>query len=75
MNRLLTCGAGAILLIFNAASNAGQDPSAPTVQREAIAKLGFLKGEYKGESWTEFAPGQHQRSQRTETVQSKSTLS
>jgi hypothetical protein len=71
MTRRLTYSTGAMLLILNGASNAGRGSSAPIVQREAMAKLDFLKGEWKGESWSEFATGQRQRSQGTETVQSK----
>src|SRR5262249_53237052 len=39
--------------------------------QEAMKKLGFLTGEWKGESWTEFAPGKRLTSMGTETVQSK----
>jgi hypothetical protein len=36
-----------------------------------MKKLSFLAGRWKGESWTEFAPGQRSTSVGTETVESK----
>jgi hypothetical protein len=36
-----------------------------------MKKLEFLIGEWKGEGWTEFVPGQRRTSPITETVQSK----
>jgi Protein of unknown function (DUF1579) len=71
MQRSLTWGAGTLLVVFCATLSPGQDANAPVAQRAAMAKLDFLKGEWKGESWTEFATGTRQKSQGTETVQSK----
>jgi hypothetical protein len=36
-----------------------------------MKKLNFLAGQWKGESWTEFVPGQRSASQGTETLQYK----
>jgi hypothetical protein len=45
---------------------------APAVaQRDAMKKLDFLVGEWKGEGWMEFAPGQRRRFRGTEIVQRK----
>ncbi len=71
MQRSLTWGTGTLLVVFCATPSPGQDANAPVAQRAAMAKLDFLKGEWKGESWTEFATGTRQKSQGTETVQSK----
>jgi hypothetical protein len=64
-------GVGALLLLLTSATGLGQGAKAPAVQLEAMKKLSFLMGEWKGESWTEFAPGQRHTSVGTETVQSK----
>jgi hypothetical protein len=64
-------GVGALLLLLTAATGLGQDAKAPAVQQEAMKKLSFLTGEWKGESWTEFVPRQRHTSTGTETVQSK----
>src|SRR5262245_186029 len=61
----------ALLLLLTSATGLGQDAKAPAVQQEAMKKLSFLTGEWKGESWTEFVPGQRHASMGTETVQSK----
>jgi hypothetical protein len=61
----------ALLLLLNCATGFGQDPKSPAAQQEAMKKLSFLAGQWKGESWTEFVPGQRQLSQGTETVESK----
>jgi hypothetical protein len=45
-------------------------PSAAT-QRAEMKKLDFLIGEWKGEGWMEFAPGQRRTFRGTEVVQSK----
>jgi hypothetical protein len=72
MHRHLGCGAGALLLLFlSAAPTRTQDPNAAAVQREAMAKLDFLKGRWKGESWMQQASGPRLRSEGTETVESK----
>src|SRR2546421_12933023 len=62
---------GALLLLLTSATGLGQEAKAPAVQQEAMKKLSFLAGQWKGESWTEFVPGQRHMSQGTETVQSK----
>ena len=49
---------------------AGQEPR-PTAQIEAMKKLQFLVGEWKGEGWTEFVPGQRRTSPIAESVQPK----
>ena len=64
------CVAVLFLLLGNA-SGFGQDANAPSIQREAMKKLGFLTGRWKGQSWTEFAPGQRSASVGTETVEPK----
>jgi hypothetical protein len=46
-------------------------PTAPAAQRDAMKKLDFLVGEWKGEGWMEFAPGQKRTFKGTEIVQSK----
>lgn len=60
-----------MLLLLSAATGLGQEAKAPAAQLEAMKKLSFLAGQWKGESWTEFVPGQRYTSQGTETVQSK----
>jgi hypothetical protein len=50
---------------------AGQVQSTPTAQLEAMKKLSFLVGEWEGEGWTEFVPGQRRTSPIREVVQSK----
>jgi hypothetical protein len=64
-------GVGALLLLLIPVTGLGQDAKAPAVQKEAMKKLSYLTGEWKGESWTEFVPGQRLTSVGTETVQSK----
>jgi hypothetical protein len=60
-----------VLLYFSASLSYGQDPKVVAVQREAMKKLDFFVGQWRGESWIEFTPGQRRQSQGTETVQSK----
>jgi hypothetical protein len=71
MGQKSSWGVGALLLLLPAATGLGQDAKAPAVQQEAMKKLSFLTGEWKGESWTELVPGQRHTSMGTETVQSK----
>jgi hypothetical protein len=59
------------LLLLASASGLGQEAKAPAAQQEAMKKLGFLAGRWKGESWMESAPGQRSASVGTETVESK----
>ena len=49
----------------------GQDPRPNPVQLEAMKKLHFLVGEWKGEGWNEMMPGQRRTSPITERVQTK----
>jgi len=50
---------------------AGQEPRPSPTQLEEMKKLHFLVGEWKGEGWTEFAPGQRRTSPIAESVQVK----
>ena len=59
-----------VLLLAGAGSSPGQPP-APAAQRDAMKKLDFLVGQWKGEGWMEFAPGQRRTFKGTETVQGK----
>jgi hypothetical protein len=59
----------ALLMLFLPASVMAQGPASP--HREEMKKLDFLIGEWKGEGWTEFVPGQRRTSPISETVQSK----
>jgi hypothetical protein len=52
-------------------SSPGQPPTAPAAQRDAMKKLDFLLGQWEGEGWMEFAPGQRRTFKGTEVVQSK----
>jgi hypothetical protein len=53
--------------------SAGSSPAQPSTdaQRVAMKKLDFLVGQWKGEGWSEFVPGQRRTFKGTETVQSK----
>jgi hypothetical protein len=59
-----------VLLLAGAGSSPGQPP-APAAQREAMKKLDFLVGQWKGEGRMEFAPGQRRTFKGTEVVQGK----
>jgi hypothetical protein len=59
-----------LFLLAAAVSSPGQQP-APAAQRDAMKKLDFLVGEWKGEGWMEFAPGQRRTFQGTEVVRPK----
>ena len=52
-------------------SSPGQPPTGPAGQRDAMKKLDFLIGQWKGEGWMEFAPGQRRTFKGTEVVQRK----
>ena len=52
-------------------SSPGQPPTGPAAQRDAMKKLDFLVGQWKGEDWMEFAPGQRRTFKGTEVVQGK----
>ena len=60
-----------LVLIGVVGSSPGQPPTAPAAQRDAMKKLDFLLGQWKGEGWMEFAPGQRRTFKGTEVVQSK----
>jgi hypothetical protein len=61
----------AFLFALGAGSSPGQPPTAPAAQREAMKKLDFLVGRWKGEGWMEFAPGQRRTFKGTEVVERK----
>jgi hypothetical protein len=63
------CCVAVVVAAASVAASRGEPP--PDAQRDAMKKLDFLVGEWKGESWSEFVPGKRQTSQGTETVQSK----
>ena len=49
----------------------GQPPQPPVVQQAAMKKLDFLVGQWQGEGWMEFAPGQRRAFKGSEVVHSK----
>src|SRR5947209_8725130 len=65
------CFAAALALFLLPAGGGGQPPQAADAQREAMKKLGFLVGQWKGESWTEPVPGRRFAAVGIETVDSK----
>jgi hypothetical protein len=65
-----SCCVAVIVVAASVAASQAQPP-VPAAQRDAMKKLEFLLGEWKGESWTELVPGKRSTSQGTETVQSK----
>jgi hypothetical protein len=58
---------GAVLLL--PISMSAQTPG--SAQREAMKKLDFLVGQWKGDAWVEFGPGQRHKAIQTESVQMK----
>jgi hypothetical protein len=50
---------------------AGQAQAPPAAQIDAMKKISFLVGEWEGDGWTEFVPGQRRTSPIREIVQSK----
>jgi hypothetical protein len=62
-----------LLSAVAAAASAGLSPAqAPSAaQRDAMKKLEFLVGEWAGEGWMEFAPGQRRPFRGIEVAQSK----
>jgi len=58
------------IVCFLSARAAAQAPS-PTEQLEAISKLDWLIGNWKGEGWIEFRPGERRTFTQTEIVQRK----
>lgn len=66
-----TIGIVVLFLVSGAATCWGQQSADLAAQREAMQKVDFLVGQWKGESWTEIIPGHRQRSEGTESVESK----
>src|SRR5262249_28174629 len=65
----------ALLLSFPVAGLAiaasAQAPAPPSAQLDAMKKLDWMVGQWKGEARIEFAPGQQRTLTQTETVKSK----
>lgn len=59
----------AVVCVASAGVGVAQPPAA--AQRDAMKKLDFLVGEWKGEGWMEFAPGERRTFKASEKVQSK----
>jgi hypothetical protein len=59
----------AIVMLMATSLSTAQPPIAPTQQ--AMKKLDFLVGQWKGEGWLEFAPGQRRTFKGVEIVQLK----
>jgi hypothetical protein len=60
----------ALVLLF-ASSGLAQAQAANSEGREAVKKLNFLVGQWKGEGWVQFGPGQRQTVSAIESVQVK----
>jgi hypothetical protein len=58
-----------VLTVTFVRDTTGQQPRPSPVQLEQMKKLHFLVGEWRGEGWTEFIPGQRRTSPINETVQ------
>lgn len=58
-------------LLVLASSVLAQHQPPSGAQRDAMKKLDFLVGTWKGESWIEMMPGQRSTAHGTETIQSK----
>src|SRR5437870_1317462 len=59
----------AVVVSVSASLSPAESPV--VAQREAMKKLDFLVGEWKGEGWMEFVPDQRTTFKGTEIVQSK----
>jgi len=59
----------ALSLILLSATAA--QPPKPTAQLQAMARLDWLVGDWKGDGWVEFAPGERRTFTQTENVQRK----
>jgi Protein of unknown function (DUF1579) len=70
MRRLLCCLICLVAFAFGSDLMA-QEQRISTAHIEAMKKLSFLVGEWKGEGWNEFVPGQRRTSPVSETVQPK----
>src|SRR5262249_7190817 len=68
MSTRLFCSA---IVILAGVVNTGQGQPPVAAQREAMKKLDFLVGQWKGEGWMEFAPGQRRTFKGAEVVQRK----
>jgi len=72
MIRKLLIGSLVWILVLGVGRDlAGQLPQPSAKQLEAMKKLDFLVGEWKGEGWTEMVPGQRKSSPIRESVQPK----
>jgi hypothetical protein len=60
-----------IVVLASAQTLSAQTHSPATAQIEAMKKMNFLMGEWKGQGWTEFVPGDRRTASITEKVQSK----
>jgi hypothetical protein len=58
-----------LLLLVLSVPVLAQNP--PTPQLQEMKKLEFLVGEWRGEGWTEYVPGQRRTSPASETAQAK----
>ena len=59
------------IVLTQAVALARQEPQPASAQVEEMKKLSFLVGEWKGEGWTEFVPGQRRTATATEKGQVK----
>lgn len=60
-----------LIMLLSAQNFSGQSHNSSAVQTEAMKRLDFLVGEWKGEGWTEFVPGKRGTASITEKAQSK----
>ncbi len=60
-----------VLLAFAVGAQAPPDAQVAATQKQAMAKLGFLTGKWKGQGWIATGPGEPHRFTQTEDVQSK----
>ena len=61
----------ALVLIVNLSTALRAQPQSPAREADAMQPLDWLVGQWEGESWIEFVPGQRRTSHSVETVQSK----
>ena len=69
--KTLICILVCMLAVMAGQNLIAQEPRPSPVQLEAMKKLQFLVGEWKGEGWNEMVPGQRRTSPIAESVQSK----
>jgi hypothetical protein len=60
-----------LLIVIGSLSSPAQSPPTAEAQRQAMKKVDFLVGNWQGEGWMEFVPGQRKPFRGTETVQRK----